>query len=143
MEVRYRGPWSLSGGEPPVWPAGNGKRIYACLSPFPGSPKILDALRRTGCPTIVFGAFDPQLRDRFAAAHIHFEPRRLDLQAVAAQCDLAVLAGGQATTLAVLLAGKPVHLLCTRRCDSPPHATNQHAVEQGLAGQARTGCGQQ
>ena len=32
----------------------------------------------------------------------------MDLQAVAAQCDLAVLAGGQATTLAVLLAGKPI-----------------------------------
>ena len=106
--VRYRGPWSLSGGEPPIWPASSGKRIYAYLSPFPGLLKILHALRTTSCPTIIFGGFDPQIRDRFAAPHLRFETRRLDLQQVAAQCDVAVLNGGQATTLAVLLAGKPI-----------------------------------
>ena len=107
-EVEYRGPWSLAGGEPPVWPAGSGKRIYAYLSAFPGLPKVLHALRRTGCPTIVFGGFDARLRDQFASPNIRFETQRLDLKEVAAQCDLAVLSGGQATTLAVLLAGKPI-----------------------------------
>ncbi len=107
-EIRYRGPWSLAGGEPPVWPAGGGKRIYAYLSAFPGLPKVLDALRRTGCPTIVFGGFDARLRDQFASPNIRFETRRLGLKEVAAQCDLAVLSGGQATTLALLLAGKPI-----------------------------------
>ena len=107
-EIEYRGPWSLSGGEPPVWPAGGGKRIYAYLSAFPGLPKVLHALRSTGSPTIVFGGCDAKLRDQFAAPSLRFETRRLDLKEVAAQCDLAVLSGGQATTLALLLAGKPI-----------------------------------
>ncbi len=107
-EIRYRGPWSLSRGEPPVWPAGGGQRIYAYHSPFPGLPKILHALRSTGCSTIVFGRIDPQVQERFAARHLRFETRRLDLKEVAAQCEVAVLNGGQATTLAMLLAGKPV-----------------------------------
>ena len=44
-ETRYRGPWSLGGGERPQWPAGKGPRIYAYLARFPGLPKILNALR--------------------------------------------------------------------------------------------------
>ena len=39
-EIEYRGPWSLSGGEPPVWPAGGGKRIYAYLARFPACPRF-------------------------------------------------------------------------------------------------------
>ena len=80
-----------------------------CLSrAFPGLPKVLHALRSTGSPTIVFGGCDAKLRDQFAAPSLRFETRRLDLKEVAAQCDLAVLSGGQATTLALLLAGKPI-----------------------------------
>jgi len=106
--AQYRGPWSMSGGKSPVWPAGSGKRIYAYLSVFPGLPKILHALGRTGCPTIVFGGLDQQTQARFAAANVRFESRRIDLKRVAAECDVAVLNGGQATTLGVLLAGKPI-----------------------------------
>jgi UDP:flavonoid glycosyltransferase YjiC (YdhE family) len=108
LAARFRGPWSLPGGDPPIWPAGSGKRIYAYLSPFPGLPKILHTLQKTGCPAIIFGTFDQQVQERFTAPHLRFETQRLDLQEVAAQCDLAILNGGQATTLAILLAGKPI-----------------------------------
>jgi UDP:flavonoid glycosyltransferase YjiC (YdhE family) len=48
------------------------------------------------------------MQEAFAAPHLHFESRRLDLRQAAAECDLAVLAGGLATTIAFHLAGKPI-----------------------------------
>jgi UDP:flavonoid glycosyltransferase YjiC (YdhE family) len=106
--VRYRGPWSIPGGGQPIWPEGRGKRIYAYLAPFPNLAKVLNLLRASGCPTIISsGGIDPELPRRFAAPNVHFEPKRLDLDRVAAECDLAVLNGNHATTLRMLLAGKP------------------------------------
>jgi len=107
--ARYRGPWPLSGGGTPIWPAGSGKRIYAYLSPFPGLPKVLHALQAAGYPTIVsMGAADTNMLTRFNAPNLRFEQQPLDLKRLASECDLAVLNGNHGTTIAMLLAGKPV-----------------------------------
>jgi predicted O-methyltransferase YrrM len=107
-DLRYRGPWPSPGGEPPVWPAGGGKRIYAYLSPSPQLSKVLQALALAGCSTIVFGCLDPAIRERYSAPNICFEARLLDPRQAAAECDIAVLNGGQATTIGCHLAGKPI-----------------------------------
>jgi hypothetical protein len=106
--ARYRGPWSFPGGASPVWPVGGGKRIYAYLRPFPRLPMILNSLRVTGCPTVVFGNLDQNIQDCYGAPNIRFETNRLDLRTVVAECDLAVLNAGHASTLQFLLAGKPI-----------------------------------
>ncbi len=33
--ARYRGPWMPEGGEPPAWPGGSGKKVFAYLKHFP------------------------------------------------------------------------------------------------------------
>jgi hypothetical protein len=105
----YRGPWMPAGGEAPHWPAGRGKRIFAYLKPSPTVPRLLALLARWGCPTILAaGAIPPALLRPCAAPNLCFEFRRLDLKQVAAECDLAILNGNHATTLAMLLAGKPI-----------------------------------
>jgi hypothetical protein len=107
----YRGPW-LPGGESPCWPAGHGKRIFAYLKPSPSVPKLLGLLARRGCPTILAaGSIPPALLGPCAASNLAFEYRRLDFRQVAAECDAAILNGNHATTLAMLLAGKPVFQL--------------------------------
>lgn len=109
MNGCYRGPWAIATGDPPVWPSGTGKRIYAYLSPCPALAQLLRALRETGYPTILScGNLGPRIREQFPAANIRFEPRSLNLKQVGAETDVAVLNGNHATTILMLLAGKPV-----------------------------------
>ena len=106
---RYRGPWLSGDGEPPRWPAGRGYRVFAYLKPSPTVPKLLALLAQRGCPTILAaGGIPPHLLGPCAASNLRFEFRRLDLRQAAAECDLAILNGNHATTLAMLLAGRPV-----------------------------------
>jgi hypothetical protein len=105
---RYYGTWPSSGGRPPEWPNAPGKRIFAYLKPFPGLRDLLAALRRLGCPTLVYiDGVSPRLREEFSSPLLHFESERLDLVAVSATCDLAILNGGHNVAALMLLAGKP------------------------------------
>jgi len=106
--ARYRGPWTMAGGEPPAWPIGYGKRIYAYLGQFPAREQLLARLIELGNPTIVsVPESDVELFRRLAAPNLRFESRRLDIRQVAAECDLAILNGNHGTTIAMLLEGKP------------------------------------
>ncbi len=108
-EIWYHGPWCLPGGEKPIWPDGKGKQIYAYLNRFPARDQLLARLAELGCPTIVsLAGADEQAARRFSAANLRFESRHLDMRQVAAECDLAILNGNHGTTIAMLLAGKPV-----------------------------------
>jgi UDP:flavonoid glycosyltransferase YjiC (YdhE family) len=108
-DAAYYGAWVTAGGLPPDWPAAPGKRIFAYLKPFDTLPDLLAALRDLRLPTLVFldGA-SPSLRDHYESPALRFAPGRLDLQAVGATCDLAVLNGGHNATAVLLLAGRPV-----------------------------------
>ena len=108
QNAEYWGPMLLSGGKPPCWPEGRGKRIYAYLKPFPALPRLLALLGELGCPTLIYGdGIHEQFSAPFPATNLRFERERLDMSEVARQCDLAILNGTPATTLAMLLAGKP------------------------------------
>jgi hypothetical protein len=123
--VRYWGPVNARGGKTPQWPApsppdrvsmippgvlGEGKkRIFAYLKPSPALPKLLQALRERGHPTlVVLDGNARALREKYACDTMCFESERLDPAQAAAQCDLATTNGNHGITCDLLLAGKPI-----------------------------------
>lgn len=111
-DAEYLGPLYLSGGRSPAWPAIPGKRIFAYIRPFKTQPALLEALRQSGQPTLVHAPdIAPELLQRYSGGNLLFSPEPLDVDAVAAQCDLAILHGGHGTLARMLQAGKPLLLL--------------------------------
>lgn len=108
-EAEYWGVWPASGGEAPIWPSDQGRRVFAYLHAFGGLPRLLELLSQSTCSTVVYtDVVDPELERRFESATLRFENSRLDLAAVGRECDLAILHGGHSTTASMLLAGKPI-----------------------------------
>lgn len=109
QNAAYYGVWSERGGKAPVWPEGQGKRVFAYLKPFPALPRLLERLSQLACPTLLLAdGIDGSVETRFRSPTLRFERERLDMSQVAEQCDLAILNGGHGATAAVLLSGKPV-----------------------------------
>lgn len=108
--VKYWGHWPFGPGDEPKWPVGDGPKIYAYLKGFPALEHLLGLLRQMGHPTILLG-IDHKLQERYAARHLCFVDRPLDMRPVSQQCDLAILNAGHGTTVSLLLAGKPCLLL--------------------------------
>jgi UDP:flavonoid glycosyltransferase YjiC (YdhE family) len=108
-ETEYYGVCSETRGKAPAWPDAAGKRVFAYLKPFPGLAKVLAALERLGCSTLVVGdRLSADLQERFRPKNVRFEQDAVDLVQAAKICDLAVLNGGHGTTATMLLAGKPI-----------------------------------
>ena len=106
---RYWGHVPSSGGKPPQWPEGSGKRIYAYLKPCPALPDLLGVLRDRGDRTLVLAdRIDERVRRRFESESLRFETDRLDMQQVAAECDAAIHNANHGTLATLLLAGKPM-----------------------------------
>jgi len=104
----YWGAWPNIGGTIPSWPAGNGKKVFAYLKPFPTLPSLLALLCHLQCPTVVYAdGIDQETQSRFRSRTLRFVAERPDLKETAKQCDLAVLNGNHGTTVSMLLAGKP------------------------------------
>jgi UDP:flavonoid glycosyltransferase YjiC (YdhE family) len=107
--VRYWGPVNARGGREPQWPATTGKRIFAYLKHSPALPKLFQALRERGHPTlVVLDGPSRSLREKHASDTLRFATERLDPAFVAAQCELAITNGNHGVTCDLLLAGKPV-----------------------------------
>jgi glycosyltransferase involved in cell wall biosynthesis len=106
----YWGPVLDAGdGGPPPWPDAPGKRLLAYLKWFDGLDPMLEALRRSGQPTLVYvPGLTEAGRKRRESATLRLAPSRVDLRRAAAECDGAVLHAGQGATAALLLAGKPI-----------------------------------
>lgn len=110
--VEYMGTYQPQGGETPVWPDGNGKRIFAYLELFKNLPGALQALKDSGCSVLVFLSQLPaELRDKYQGGNLKFADKPLDMFAVAKQCDFGVSHGGHNITSTLLLAGKPQLML--------------------------------
>ena len=110
--AEYLGPLCLSGGKPPRWPQGEGKRIFAYLRPFKTQPALLDALRESGQPTLIHApGTAPELLQRYAGGKLQFTTDLLDVTPVARECDLAILHGGHGMLALMLLSGKPLLIL--------------------------------
>lgn len=110
--TRYWGTWTPDGGIAPIWPAGQGKRVYAYLKSFSALPHLLIRLKGLGCPTTIFAdGIEPKLREQIACSTMRFEDKPLNLHEVARQCDVAINNANHGTLSTLLLAGKPMLLL--------------------------------
>ena len=107
--ARYWGAWSSGFGKPPVWPAGAGKRIYAYLKPFQELPKVLELVKQSGAPAIIYCDGIPlATQERYQAPTIRFENEPLDIHRTARECDFAILNANHGTAVVMLLV--PIHV---------------------------------
>lgn len=128
-EARYLGTGPADIGEPPDWPEGTGKRIFAYLKPFESLSALLRALNELGNPTIVYGdGIEASTRQQFASRTLHFADRPQGIPRVAQQCDLAIMNGNHGTAVGMLLAGKPsLHIPLT----AEQHVFAERVVDLG------------
>lgn len=112
--ARYWGNLPDAGvGAVPAWPALPGKRVFGYLrTGTPHHEPALAALHELGQPTVVFFPdAPPALLDRYAAPHLVFSSKPLDLAQTASQADAAITYASMSTTTRFLLLGKPLVLL--------------------------------
>ncbi len=107
-DAEYWGIWSGGMGEPPRWPPGRGKRIFAYLKPFPTLPQLLATLNGLPNPSLVYvPGLDARLREQFRNPTLRLAAEPVEMGQATNECDVAILNGTHATTVAMLLAGKP------------------------------------
>lgn len=112
--ARYWGDLPDAGvGDAPAWPALPGKRVFAYLRRGTRHHEAaLAALHALGAPAVVcFPEAPPGLFARYAAPHLAFSTKPLDLARCAGEADAAVSYAGMSTTISFLLKGKPLLLL--------------------------------
>ena len=110
--ARYWGPLFTASGEPPLWPEGEGKKIFVYLRPdSPAFRPLAIALRKTAHPTLWFApGLTAKAIDAQSGPSMRFTSRAVDLAQVAKSADAAFLHSGHGTTAAMLLGGVPVLL---------------------------------
>ena len=96
-------------GEPPCWPAGTGPRVFGYLYPFQTLPALLQWLKESGYPTLIYAPeVSEAVKNSLHSESLHFVGHPLNLHQVGAGCDLGITCGNFVTTANILLAGKPV-----------------------------------
>ncbi|MDD5758386.1 MAG: glycosyltransferase [Desulfobulbaceae bacterium] len=104
---------SLASGVKPVWPDGNGKKLFAYLKPqYTHIEKVLEQLAHSGARVLVYAGNLPETTlSRYASARLKFSSVPFDIVSASQQCDAAICHAGHGTVSAFLLAGKPLLLL--------------------------------
>ncbi|MCP4768230.1 MAG: hypothetical protein GY875_18415 [Gammaproteobacteria bacterium] len=107
----YLGTGHILAGESPLWPAGQGSKIFAYLKPHKDLVKLLELIRRTGLPTLIKGDQLPEsIEQQCSGPTIRFADRLQNMAEVGEQCDLGITNGSVSATQ-FLLAGKPVLMI--------------------------------
>jgi len=112
--ARYWGnPPDAGVGDAPAWPNFPGPRIFGYLrTGTVHHEAALAALNALGQPTVIFFPdAPPALIERYAAPHLVFSPKPLDLARTAREADAAVTYASMSTVTSFLLKGKPALLL--------------------------------
>lgn len=105
----YFGAWSGSGGMQPDWPDVDGKKVFCYLKNFAGLEQLLAAIQQSGAAALVYiNGLSPDIKNRFDCPSLRFASDMLDIEAVCESCDMAILNGGLAVTVSMLLAGTPI-----------------------------------
>lgn len=95
----------------PVWPAIEGKRIFAYLKPdYPHLTAVLNALATSAQPCLIYGLGSGP-GTLAAAANLAFATRPVDVEAAGRECAIGICHASSTTTGALLLAGRPLLLL--------------------------------
>ncbi|MBF0447335.1 MAG: hypothetical protein HQL67_03955 [Magnetococcales bacterium] len=96
-------------GVAPVWPEGEGKKIFAYLKPTEWGLTMLKVLKASGLSTLVFAPSIPEpYRRQMASSSLRFSTAPLNMSQVTALCDLAVSEAGHGMTLQMMAAGRPM-----------------------------------
>ena len=114
QDQEYFGMWPPSGGIHLEWPTGNGSRWFAYLKPSMGRwnlPSFVSLLAELGHPTLVYTQDrDPRL-GQIGAQNVLVVHDRIDIQRIAADCQVAIHNGNAGTLAHFLLSGVPQLLL--------------------------------
>lgn len=136
--TEYLGPWGASGdsgaksGVKPVWPEGNGERVFLYSKLHPHLGNVINMLLKTQQPTVAYIADCPAelLSRKFQTLRISPEP--IDLKRATQESDVAILNGGHGACAEFLLAGVPLLLL--------PLVLEQRILSERLARQKLGRC---
>lgn len=105
----YFGVFQLDEGEAPIWPDGEGRKVFAYLKSCSTAQRILSALQRRGLPTLVYIRNDDRkLAQRYSSSALRFVSRPLHMTRTSERTYMAILNATHTTTTQMLLAGKPV-----------------------------------
>lgn len=103
--------WSPSGGLKPVWPQGNGPRLFGYLQPASRSWRLMDLLALLAelrVPSLIHVAGgDKALAERYDSSSVKIVSERVDIQLATRQADVAILNGNAGTATELLLGGVP------------------------------------
>jgi UDP:flavonoid glycosyltransferase YjiC (YdhE family) len=112
--VRYWGSkYLVASGADPLWPAGEGKRIYAYLDKnYVDLENVLQTLASSSSRVLIYAPGIPmQIVKRYQSANFIFSADRVDQSKLAGQCDVGICHANHGTTSALLMAGIPLLLL--------------------------------
>lgn len=112
QDVVYWGSGRSGLGSEPIWPASQGKRIYAYLKPFNTIEPLLHHLGQLRASVIIYAPdLNEAIKQKYGSPTLHFSSSPLDLEQTASSCDIAITNSTHATVVTFLLAGKPLLLL--------------------------------
>ena len=110
--ANYLGTGHSTTGESPLWPTGQGSKVFAYLKHHDNLEELLTLLRQLGLPTLIKGDQLPaSIEQQFAGPSVKFADKMQDMTQVAEQCDLGITNGSASATAHFLLAGKPVLMM--------------------------------
>lgn len=108
----YLGLPDMAQGEPPVWPDGDGPRLFGYLRPGKSLAAALAALQRLPARVLLrVGGIDAERLRGFERPGLRILDRAVNLRLAARDCDAYVHYAAHGTTAEMLLAGKPGLLL--------------------------------
>jgi hypothetical protein len=133
QDISYWGCSSSDGGITPVWPKGNGKRIFAYLKGFNTLPALLTTLNRLQTPTIIYAPdVSGEIKQKFSSHRVSFSHKPVAMGEVSGECDVAITNATHATATSILLAGKP-QLMLPLQLEQGMVARNVERLGAGLS----------
>jgi len=106
--AEYYGVWPIARAFTPEWPEAGNLHIFAYITSFPGCRRLLEELRSMDAGVLVYApGVSQRLKDEMEDHNLRFTERLVNLDDVAADCDLFVSHGAHTSVARMLLNGIP------------------------------------
>lgn len=110
--ANYLGTGYSTVGESPLWPNGQGSKVFAYLKHHQDLEELLTHIQQLGVPTLIKGDQLPDsIEQNFSGPSVKFADEMQDMTEVVEHCDLGITNGNAGATAHFLLAGKPVLMM--------------------------------
>lgn len=110
--MQYMGATSLSVDRAPVWPAGDGAKVFGYLQLFPALEQLLKDLLAANVCALLYVRDAPQaLVQAYTEGSVQIITQMVDMQRISAQADWVISHANHSTTATVALAGVPQLLI--------------------------------